>query len=114
MEEYNDSTFETLLLKTEEYVKTSFELIKLKTLNEILKVVSAIISRTTALLFIFMFFLTASLAVAILIGDSLGKMWLGFIIIAGLYGIIATVITLFLNRWFKTVVSNFILNQIMK
>jgi len=114
MEENNVSTFETLLTRTEDYVKTSFELFKLNTLNEILKVVSAVIAKATLLLFFFMFLLIASVAVAILVGDALGEMWYGFIIVAAFYGIIASVISLFLNNWFKNVVSNFIIKQIVK
>ncbi|HBG23766.1 MAG: hypothetical protein A2X17_06555 [Bacteroidetes bacterium GWF2_41_61] len=114
MEENNVSTFETLLTRTEDYVKTSFELFKLNTLNEILKVVSAVIAKATLLLFFFTFFLLASVAVAILVGDALGELWLGFIIVAAFYGIIASVISLFFSNWFKNVVSNFIIKQIVK
>ncbi|MDZ4059042.1 MAG: hypothetical protein U1D64_03260, partial [Bacteroidales bacterium] len=71
MEEYKVNTFETLLKRTEDSVKTSFELYKLNTLNNILKVASAVIVRVTVLLFFLMFFLITSVAVAILVGDAL-------------------------------------------
>ncbi|MDP3435796.1 MAG: phage holin family protein [Bacteroidales bacterium] len=114
MEEHRENSLDTLLIRTEDYLKTSFELFKLNTLKEILKVVSAVITRATVILFFFMFFLIASIAVAILIGDTLGELWYGFIIVAAFYGIIATIISLFLSNWFKNVVSNFIIKQIQK
>ncbi len=114
MEEHRENSFETLLIRTEDYLKTSFELFKLNTLKEVLKVVSAVITRITVMLFFFMFFLIASIAIAILIGNTLGKLWYGFMIVAVFYGIIATVISLFLNNWVKNVESNFIIKQIRK
>lgn len=109
-----ENTLETLLIRTEDYVKTSFELFKLNTLKEILKVVSAVVAKTTVLLLFFIFFFIASIAAAILIGDALGEMWYGFIIIAAFYGIIASIISIFLSNWFRDIVSNFIIKQIRK
>ncbi len=114
MEENQENTLETLLIRTEDYVKTSFELFKLNTLKEILKVVSAVVAKTTVLLLFFIFFFIASIAAAILIGDALGEMWYGFIIIAAFYGIIASIISIFLSNWFRDIVSNFIIKQIRK
>lgn len=114
MEENQENTLETLLIRTEDYVKTSFELFKLNTLKEILKVVSAVVAKTTVLLLFFIFFFIASIAAAILIGDALGEMWYGFIIIAAFYGIIASIISIFLSNWLRDIVSNFIIKQIRK
>ena len=114
MEEYKVNTLEALLQRTEDYVKTSFELFKLNTLNKLVEILSGVITRALIFLFFFMFFLIASVSMAILIGDAIGELWYGFIIIAAFYGIIASVISLFLNNWFKNIISDFIIKQIMK
>ena len=114
MEDYKGSNFEILVERAEDYIKTSIQLFKLNTINKILKVASAIISKAFVTLFLFMFLFIASIGGSILLGDILGELWYGFAIVAAFYGIIALVIALFLNNWFKQRVSNFILKQIIK
>ncbi len=105
---------ESLLERAEDYGKTSLELFKLRMLNKILNVVSSIISRSSAILFFLMCFLAGTIGVAFLLGDVMGKLWYGFFIIAGFYGLIGFVIYLLMNKWIKKVVSKFILKHIAK
>jgi len=114
MDDYKGSNFEILLERAEDYIKTSIQLFKLNTINKILKVASAIISKAFVTLFLFMFLFIASIGGSILLGDILGELWYGFAIVAAFYGIVAILIALFLNNWFKRKVSNFILKQIVK
>ncbi|HCV16206.1 MAG TPA: hypothetical protein DF637_07725 [Rikenellaceae bacterium] len=114
MEDYKGNNFEILLERSEDYIRTSIKLFKLNTINKILNVVSAIISKAVVILFLFMFLLIASIGASILLGEILGELWYGFTIVAAFYGIIAIVIALFLNKWFKQMVNNFILKQIVK
>ncbi len=105
---------ESLLEKAEEYGKTSFELFKLKALNETLCVVSSIISRTVTVVFIFTFFLMGTIGVAFLLGEILGKLWYGFFIVAAFYGIIGAVLYFFMNNRLKKLVEDFLIKQVYK
>ncbi|OFY44368.1 MAG: hypothetical protein A2X18_01825 [Bacteroidetes bacterium GWF2_40_14] len=105
---------ESLLGRAEEYGKTSLELFKLKALDKTLGVVSSIISRTVAFVFIFTFFLMGTIGVAYLLGDVLGKLWYGFFIVAAFYGIIGFVLYFFLNDRIKRLVSDFLIKQVYK
>ena len=105
---------ESLLGRAEEYGKTSLELLKLKALDKILSVVSSIISRTVAFVFIFTFFLMGTIGVAYLLGDALGKIWLGFLIVAGFYGITGFVLYFFLNNHLKRIFGDFLIKQVNK
>ncbi|MEN6619528.1 MAG: phage holin family protein [Rikenellaceae bacterium] len=105
---------ESLLEKAEEYGKTSFELFKLKALNETLGVVSSIISRTVTVVFIFTFFLMGTIGVAFLLGEILGKLWYGFFIVAAFYGIIGAVLYFFMNNRLKKLVEDFLIKQVYK
>ncbi|MDP3398485.1 MAG: phage holin family protein [Bacteroidales bacterium] len=114
MEDYKGNNFEILLERSEDYIRTCIKLFKLNTINKILKVGSAIITKAVVTLFLFMFLFIASIGGSILLGETLGRLWYGFAIVAAFYGIVAIVIALFLNNWFKRMVSNFILKQIVK
>ncbi len=105
---------ESLLGRAEEYGKTSLELFKLKAQDKTLGVVSSIISRTVAFVFIFTFFLMGTIGVAYLLGDALGKLWLGFFIVAAFYGIIGFVLYFFLNNRMKRLFGDFLIKQVYK
>jgi hypothetical protein len=66
------------------------------------------------LVILVLFFVNLNIAIALLLGDLLGKAWLGFVLIAGFYACIGTIIYLFRNKWIKTPVSNSIIELLLK
>jgi hypothetical protein len=111
MEENHNNSIETLLERAGEYVKTTIELAKLKTLDKISDAISSVVSRTISIIFLVMFFLMGSIGISLLIGDALGKSWYGFIIVAGFYGLLALFLTFFLHNWLKKLIGNVIINK---
>ena len=107
------NSIESLLETTQEYIKTTFELFKLKALDKSSELVSAILTRAIAFFFIFMFFLMASIGLSIWLGEILGAGWYGFLIVAAFYGIIGLILSFF-NGGIKKLIANSFVKQVFK
>jgi len=101
---------EPLLHKAEAYSKTSFEIVKLKALDKTATVVSTLISRLAVAVLIMFFVLALNIALALWLGDLLGKSYYGFLIIAAFYGI-AAIIVFAVQPRLKTRLSNAIIKM---
>jgi hypothetical protein len=112
--EDNTKLLESLLDKAKEYGITSFELAKLKALEKSTDIVSSLVPGSIVFVLIASFLIFLSLGVAFLIGDLLGKVYLGFLIVAGFYLLVALIIRLFLYNWIKKVVGDSMIKHILK
>lgn len=104
---------EPLMERAEHYGKTSYELIRLKTLYKTADVASSFVSRGTAILLLSMFVVIANIGVALWLGDILGKSYYGFFCVAGFYGIISFVLYFFMHKSIKKNVSNSIISVML-
>ena len=102
---------EPLLEKAETYSKTSFELLRLKALAKTADVTSTLFSRSLFILLVSFFAFTINIAVALWLGDVLGKNYYGFLIVAGFYAL-ASIILLIVHPSIKTRVNNTIIRQL--
>ncbi len=100
-----------LFEKSEQYLKTSAELYKLKAIDKSADVISTFTARVSIVLFITLFFLILNIGVSLWIGEALGKSYYGFFIVSGFYALGAGVLYLFRDRWIKTPVKNSIITQ---
>jgi hypothetical protein len=114
MEERETHPLEPLLEEVEDYGKTVFELLKLKTLDKTSALASEIVINTFVIIIISMFFLVGTIGVALWLGEILGKSWYGFFAVAGFYGITGVVLYFFMNKWLKKVIGNFIIKHVLK
>jgi hypothetical protein len=105
---------EVLLARVQAYTKTSIELFKLKATDKIAELTSNLASGFVILVILVLFFVNLNIAIALLLGDILGKTWLGFVLISGLYACIGVIIYLFRNKWIKRPVSNSIIELLLK
>ncbi len=105
---------ESLFEKTIDYGKTSFLLVKLKTLNKTSEVISSLLAHTVVLIFAFSFLLFLSLGIAIWMGEILGNTFYGFFVVAAFYGLTGIFIHLFLHKWLKKMVSDRFIEQVLK
>ena len=112
--EENTSSIESLIEKATEYGKTSFELAKLKALDKTSEVVSSLFSHTLVLVIIASFLLFLSLGLALWLGEILEKIYLGFFIVAAVYGLAGILIHFFFHEWLKKCIGNSIIKQILK
>ena len=102
---------EPLLEKAETYSKTSFELLRLKALAKTADVTSTLFSRSLFILLVSFFAFTINIAVALWLGDVLGKNYYGFLIVAGFYAL-ASIILLIVHPSIKIRVNNTIIRQL--
>jgi len=116
MEHMEDNTklLESLLERASDYGKTSFELVKLKTLDKTTDVVSSIIPQSLVIVLIVSFMLFLNLGIALLLGDILGKPFWGFFVVAAFYILAGIVIHFFMHNWIKKFVGNYFIKHVLK
>lgn len=108
------NSIESLFEKVEVYGKTTFELSKLRLLKTTNIVVSTLIAKLSVIVMISVFTFVLSIAVALLLGDMLGKAYYGFFIVSGFYLIVGLVFHFFLLRWIKKPISELIIKQALQ
>lgn len=108
------NVIESLIEKGEQYGKTTLELLKLKTLDKSADVASTIISWAIVVVFAVLFFLILNIGIALWIGELLGKSYYGFFAVAGFYGLLGLIFTLFRKKLVKDPVNNSIVSQVLE
>ena len=112
--EDNTKLLESLLERATDFGKTSFELVKLKTLDKSTDIVSSLVPNSIVFVLIVTFMLFLNLGLAFWLGEILGKTWYGFFVVAAFYGIIGIVIHFFMHKWIKKLVCNYFIKQVLK
>ena len=105
--------FRTLLERAEEYSKTNYELLKLKTVDTLSDGASTAASKVVASFFFVLFIIMLSIGLALLIGDLLGKGWYGFMVMAGVYAVLGSILFFFKHNWLKERVNKSIIKQFL-
>jgi ABC-type antimicrobial peptide transport system permease subunit len=105
---------ESLIERAETYGKTTFELSKLKALETSTLITTSLVSRLSVIIMFSMFAVVLSIAVALLLGELLGKLFYGFFIIAIFYLIAGMLLRSFLYKWIKKPLSDLIIKQVLK
>jgi hypothetical protein len=112
--ESNAKLIEALLEKVSDYGVTSFELVKLKALDKTSDAVSSFVPHLFVFIVIAVFVLFINLGIAFWLGDILGKIYFGFLVVSGFYAIIGLILHFFMHQWLKKVVWNYIIKIVLK
>jgi len=112
--ESNAKLIEALLEKVSDYGVTSFELAKLKAIDKTSDAASTFIPNLAVFIVVAAFTMFINLGIAFWLGDILGKIYFGFLVVAGFYGLIAIVVHFFLHQWLKKVIRNYIIRIVLK
>lgn len=112
--EDNTDLLETLLERAAEYGKTSFELVRLKTLDKAADVVSSLVPQSVVIILIASFMLFLNLGIALWLGDILGKPFLGFFVVAAFYILAGIIMHFFMHNWIKKLVGNYFIKRLLK
>lgn len=100
---------EEIVEELKSYVNTSIELYKLKTTEKGAEIAAAAIINLVMGALICMILLFFSLALAFFLSEYFDKMYMGFLIVAGIYALSAIVIYVSKDKWLKgTLVDNII------
>lgn len=112
MEEQSD-LIESLIEKSEQYGKTTFKLLKLKTLDKSADVSSNVVSWLVVVVFAVLFFLILNIGVALWAGELLGKSYYGFFAVSGFYALLAIIFGIFRKQLVKKPINNSIISQLL-
>ena len=112
--ENNAKMIESLLENAADYGKTSFELLKLRTIDKTSDIVSSFIPHSVVLVLITVFMLFLNLGLAFWLGEILGKTFYGFFVIAAFYCITGIIVHFFMHKWLKKKVCNSIIKLLLK
>jgi len=112
--EENSNLIESLLQSASEYGKTSYELIKLKTLDKTSDIVSSAVPNLLVIILITTFLLFLNLGVALWLGELLGKMFYGFFVVAAFYILTGLVVHFFMHKKIKKLVGDYFIKCMLK
>jgi hypothetical protein len=104
----------SLLDVATDYGETSIELVKLKVLDKTTDVVSSLVPLSIVIVFFLSFLLFVNLGIAFWLGEILGKTFYGFLVVAGFYIIAAILIRIFLYKWIKRLVGDYMVTRLLK
>ncbi len=102
---------EELFSQTKEYVDNRIELLKLKTIDKVSNAASLVISSIILFVFLFIFFVFLNIGLALLIGDLIGRTYVGFFIIAFVYAIAGIVFFRSRKNLLKKPIANTIIRK---
>ncbi len=112
--EDNTKSLDSLIERATDYGKTSFELVKLKTVEKTSDVISTVIPHSVVFILFASFMLFFNLGLAFWMGEILGNTFFGFFVVAAFYGIVALVIYLFMYKWLKKRIYEYFIKQLLK
>lgn len=113
MEDIRDS-IESLLESAADYSKTSYDLVKLKSVYKTSDVVSSLVPHAVVFLILMSFLLFLNLGVAFWLSDLFGNTFYGFSVVAAFYGIFGLVLHFFMHNRMKKKILDYIIKQMLK
>ncbi|WP_207495050.1 phage holin family protein [Aridibaculum aurantiacum] len=104
---------ESLFSQSKDYIENRIELLKLKAVDKSASVFSAVVSGVIFFVVFFIFFVILNIGLALLIGDLVGKSYLGFLLLAAFYLIIGLVLFAGRNTWMKSTFTGMIIKKFL-
>lgn len=105
---------DTLFTRVTDYSITHIELIKLRTIHKIIKVISAVFPDFIVSAFFVIFLLFVNLGLAFWLGDALGRVYFGFLLVASIYFILGLLLHFFFRGWLKKTVANYFIRHFFR
>lgn len=112
--EDNAKMIESLYERAMDYGKTSFDLVKYKTLDKSSDVASSVIPHSITFLLIASFLIFFNLGIAFWLGEILGSAFYGFFVVAAFYGILGIFVHVVMHKWLKKNIYNYIIKMALK
>ena len=109
----DSDSIEGLFKKTGEYIETRIDLAKYKAIDKSSDIAASLITSVCLIIVAVVLIFTATVGVALWIGNMLGKNYYGFFIVAGFYALTMVVLYLCRHRWIKTPVSKLIIEKVI-
>jgi len=110
--ETKSELIDPLLERVEAYGNTTIELLKLKSIDKTADVSATFMSRLLLIIVLAFLALSLNVAVALWLGEVLGKPYYGFLMVAAFYTVVAIVIY-FMHPFIKSRINNSIIKQLL-
>ncbi len=114
MAETSFSKAEEFTGQIKEYINNRIDSIKLDLAEKTSKILASLIAGMAVAIFIFMFFLFVNIALAYFLGALMDNIWLGFLIVSGLYLLIGIIIWIARIKLLTIPIMNRIIEIIFK
>jgi len=112
---YMEKTFakaEELVDSVKEYINNRIDAVKLSAAEKGSAIAANLLAGIFVALILFLFIIFAGIAVAFVLGEWMGKMWLGFLLVAGLYLLLAIMVWATRGRIIRLPVMNGLIKQL--
>ena len=110
----DQSKIQQIYQHVEQYVATTAELYKLKAFQKVAKVATSVITSVLMAFFGILFLLFVSIGLAVYLGEVMGRMHYGFMIVAGIYLLLAIIIYALSSKVLKDKFNTMIVRKIFK
>lgn len=110
----NTTPIATLFERSEDFIKTTLNLYKLKAIDKVAEIVSSLLSLLVVIMTVVLSIIIFSIGAAFWIGTYMGQTAYGFFMVGGFYLIISILFLAFKEKMVKYPVSNSIIKQMMK
>lgn len=97
-----------------DYINTRIDLIKLQVAEKSSKIMAGIIAAAIVAVIFLLFFLFVNISIAFLLGEWIGKIWAGFMIVSGFYLLLVIIIWTGRNKWIRIPIMNKMIEILFK
>ena len=111
--ENKPTNLEELFEKLREYADTRIDLLKLKGISKVSGFMSSVIASLVLIVLLCAVLICITVGVALVIGEYIGKIYLGFFIVGVIYLIIGLVLYSNRGKLIKTPISNKLIKELM-
>ena len=105
------SNAEDLVDKIKEYVNTRIDSLKLSVAEKSSGIVANGVARIIVALFVLFFMALGSIALSLIIGIWIGKMWAGFLVVGGFYLLLGFIVWATRDKLIRVPVMNAMIQQ---
>ena len=111
--ENDPGTVGSLFEKTGDYLETRLDLLKLRAIDKTSDVTSSLVSRIAIAIILFLAILIVNIGLSLWVGELVGKVYVGFFIVAAFYALLALIIYVFRKAWIKDPVTNILIKKLL-
>ena len=111
--ENQPNTIGSVIENAGDYLETRLDLFKLQAVNKSSDVTSSVVSRMVILLVVSFAIFILNIGLALWVGELLGKVYLGFFVIAGFYMFVGLMLHIFRRSCLKEPVSSMIIKKML-
>lgn len=111
MENSATASIEKLIEKADSYARTTLDIYKHNAIYKSTDIFSSLAVKVTMIVILFIFSFMVNMALALWIGEELGKMYFGFLAVAAGYLVLGLLLYIFRRPIIKKPVTDFIIGR---